>query len=44
MAIKKAAVSRDKLFITTKVLPNISDIPGALKLSLQKLQVDHVDL
>jgi len=44
MAIKKADVSRDKLFITTKVLPNISDIPAALKLSLQKLQVDHVDL
>jgi diketogulonate reductase-like aldo/keto reductase len=44
MAIKKAGVSRDKLFITTKVLPNISDIPAALKLSLQKLQVDHVDL
>jgi diketogulonate reductase-like aldo/keto reductase len=44
MAIKKAGVGRDKLFITTKVLPNIADIPAALKLSLQKLQVDHVDL
>lgn len=43
-AIKESGVPREKLFITTKVLPNINDIPAALKASLKKLGVDHVDL
>ena len=43
-ALKQSGVSREKLYVVTKVLPNIADIPGALKTSLKKLQVDHVDL
>ena len=43
-AIKNSGISREKLFLTTKVISNISDIPTALKTSLKKLQVDHVDL
>jgi len=43
-AIKQSGVAREKLYITTKVLPNIDDIPAALNTSLKKLGVDHVDL
>ncbi|RMY48856.1 hypothetical protein D0865_07839 [Hortaea werneckii] len=43
-AIKQSGVARDKLFVTTKVMPNIADIPNALKLSLKKLQLDYVDI
>lgn len=43
-AIKQSGVSRDKIFLTTKVITNIADIPGALKTSLKKLQTDYVDL
>ncbi|KAH9882799.1 hypothetical protein J1614_000165 [Plenodomus biglobosus] len=43
--IKESGVSRDKLFVTTKVdNANINDIAGAIKTSLQKLQLDYVDL
>ncbi|KAI7232979.1 Aldo/keto reductase [Hortaea werneckii] len=43
-AIKQSGVAREKLFVTTKVMPNIADIPNALKLSLKKLQLDYVDM
>jgi len=43
-ALKQAGVAREKLFVTTKVLPNIADVPAALKTSLKKLGLDYVDL
>ena len=43
-AIKESGVSREKLYVTTKVISNISDIPGALRTSLKKLQMGYVDL
>lgn len=43
--IKESGVSRDKLFVTTKVdNANINDIAGAIKTSLKKLQLEYVDL
>lgn len=43
--IKEGGVPREKLFITAKVdKPNMHDIESALKTSLQKLQLDYVDL
>lgn len=43
-AIKQSGLPREKLFITTKVLPNIADIPAALKTSLKKLGIAYLDL
>jgi diketogulonate reductase-like aldo/keto reductase len=44
MAIKESGVSRDKLYVVTKVNQNMDDIEAALKASLKKLQLDYVDL
>lgn len=43
-AIKQSGVGREKLYVVTKVLPNIADLPAALNTSLKKLGVDYVDL
>lgn len=43
-AIKESGVAREKLFVTTKVITNISDIAKAIDMSLEKLQLSYVDL
>lgn len=43
-AISRSGVAREKLFVVTKVITNIADIPTALNTSLKKLGVDYVDL
>ena len=44
VAIKESKVDRSKLFVTSKVFTNISNIYKAIDDSLTKLQLDYLDL
>lgn len=44
VALKEANVPRSKLFITSKVMHNVDNIPEALNESLRKLGTDYLDL
>ncbi|KUJ17037.1 Aldo/keto reductase [Mollisia scopiformis] len=43
VAIKESGIPREELFITTKVR-DIRTLPGAIDVSLEKLQLEYVDL
>lgn len=43
-AIEESGVSRDELFVTTKVGTSVRDIPAAIDASLKNLKLEYVDL
>ncbi|CRG82676.1 hypothetical protein PISL3812_00020 [Talaromyces islandicus] len=43
-AIEESGVSRDRLFVTTKVGTSVRDIPAAIDASLKNLKTNYVDL
>ncbi|KAJ6127467.1 hypothetical protein N7523_003079 [Penicillium sp. IBT 18751x] len=43
-AIRECGLPRETLFVTTKVITNIADIPSAIDCSLKKLGLDYVDM
>ena len=44
LAIKESKVERKDLYVTTKVMHNVMDIPNAIDASLKKLGLEYVDL
>ena len=44
IAIGDSGISRDKIFLTTKVLDGWTDVPAALEKSIEKLRVAYADL
>ncbi|KAL6823271.1 NADP-dependent oxidoreductase domain-containing protein [Trichoderma camerunense] len=44
LAIQHSSITREKLFITTKVQDGWKDVPAALDASLEKLGLEYVDL
>ena len=44
VAIKESGVPREKLFVTTKVYTEINNISKGIDASLEKLQLEYVDL
>jgi diketogulonate reductase-like aldo/keto reductase len=43
VGIKKSGVPRDQLFVTTKVVETMDDVPNAIETSLKILQLDYAD-
>lgn len=44
LAISESKMERQQLYITTKVMQGVHNIPEAIAASLKKLRVDYVDL